>query len=87
LNKIGITFTQVLQKEKTFPRSNIDAQIKEIGTIELKTCTKMLRISVKISEHNFKLETSPVEDQPLQQKDKKRRKRNGEKNQVKYRKA
>ena len=39
--KMGIMYTQVLQEEKIFIYN--DTQIKVIGSLEAKICTKMLR--------------------------------------------
>ena len=52
-----------------------DTQIRVIGWMEPEICTKMLR-NYAFSEV-FEWEASPVEDQSLQQKDKKSRKRKG----------
>ena len=49
-----------------------DTQIRMIRSVEPKICTKMLR---NLSKNSVREKASPVEDQTLQQKDEKRRRK------------
>jgi len=102
LTKIGIINAQFLHEEKIFPvipRSEGSAQrslrhAQNAQKVDWKTRSKISsHFLVKIARRDdafsefFKLEASPVEGRSLQQYEKKRRKRKGENNKLKNRKA